>query len=196
MNHSLFVNPDQVIEPIGCYQECQIYRFAIVNGTTYRFDHILPAGTVPLVGEDRCCLAPGLVYVAGAAQHADSRGNNPSKWNAKTVACCFSLTCSKKQTAAHAATFRDSISPRCGMATVLLARASNASETPCPSMPNIPAPGRRKSAAYNSSSACVLVASTELDAVAIALSNSMLSKISSTKCAPIPARKTLGDHAN
>jgi|GEM_PF-739665 len=82
MNHSLFVNPDQVIEPIGCYQECQIYRFAIVNGTTYRFDHILPAGTVPLVGEDRCCLAPGLVYVACAAQHADSRGNNPSKWNA------------------------------------------------------------------------------------------------------------------
>src|SRR5690606_36202305 len=105
------------------------------------------------------------------------------------------LTCSKKQTAALAATFSDSTCPRCGMATRCVAAVSNASSTPCPSCPNSHATGADRSSWYSDCSVCELVTITGIFASLIRAANSTPSKISSTKCAPIPARNTLGDHA-
>ena len=57
-------------------------------------------------------------------------------------------TCSKKQTAAQAATFRDSIGPAWGMTTLSLAFSSKLPLIPFPSCPNNQITGKRKSQSY------------------------------------------------
>jgi len=61
--HRIYDQPDKVLEVIGRYQEAPIYRYAMIDGQLYRFDHIDPVGpAAPLENENRC-LAPGLIYV-------------------------------------------------------------------------------------------------------------------------------------
>jgi hypothetical protein len=57
-----YARPDKVIDPIGSYQDAQIYRYAIINGKNYQFDHVFPSGKPALLQERQRCLAPGLVY--------------------------------------------------------------------------------------------------------------------------------------
>jgi hypothetical protein len=57
-------------------------------------------------------------------------------------------SCSKKHTAAQAATFSDSTWPACGITTWCVASSSRAAATPCPSWPNSQATGRRRSTSY------------------------------------------------
>jgi len=67
-----FACPEHVREPIGFYQGCPIYRVVVIDGKSYQFDHILPGGTNGAAEADRCCLAPGLIYIACAAPHISS----------------------------------------------------------------------------------------------------------------------------
>jgi len=58
-----FVRPEQVMDPIGRYQDAPIYRYAVIDGRYYHFDRVCPAG-FPLACRDcECYVAPGLVYV-------------------------------------------------------------------------------------------------------------------------------------
>jgi hypothetical protein len=57
-----YARPEKLQDPIGSYKGQQIFRYAIINGKNYQFDHVLPAGCPTAEGE--CCVAPGLVYVA------------------------------------------------------------------------------------------------------------------------------------
>jgi hypothetical protein len=58
-----FRRPRTMREPIGTYQDQQIYRYVVMDdGRTYQFDRVCPpdlAGTVDL---DELYVAPGLVY--------------------------------------------------------------------------------------------------------------------------------------
>jgi hypothetical protein len=57
-----YARPDKVIDPIGSYQDAQIYRYAIINGKNYQFDHVFPFGKPASLQQGQRCLAPGLVY--------------------------------------------------------------------------------------------------------------------------------------
>jgi len=59
-----YARPEKMLDPIGSYKGQQIYRYAIINGKNYQFDHILPSGYPVDAVEGECCIAPGLVYVA------------------------------------------------------------------------------------------------------------------------------------
>lgn len=67
-NRLVFTQAQRLLEPIGTYQECQIYRFAVVSGKTYEFSYVLPDATTERLGPQHCYLAPGLVYVECALQ--------------------------------------------------------------------------------------------------------------------------------
>ncbi|HYD81412.1 MAG TPA: hypothetical protein VEC06_16515 [Paucimonas sp.] len=58
-----FVRPDQVIDPIGRYQDAPIYQYAVIGGQYYRFDRVCPAGTGISAHEHERYVAPGLIYV-------------------------------------------------------------------------------------------------------------------------------------
>lgn len=54
--------PQQVAELIGSYRGEQIYRYAVIDGQTYQFDHVCPAETEMPIDANERCVAPGLVY--------------------------------------------------------------------------------------------------------------------------------------
>ena len=68
---------------------------------------------------------PGLVTCGTVGEHRERHGDPVQAWPWRS--------CSKKQTAAQAATFSDSIWPRWGMTTWCVAIDSRSSATPCPS---------------------------------------------------------------
>ena len=55
--------PDQLIEAIGNYMDIQIFRYAVIAGENYQFDHIFSSGSQMGPEDEQRCLAPGLVYV-------------------------------------------------------------------------------------------------------------------------------------
>lgn len=72
----LYARPDKVIEPIGSYQDAQIYRYAIINGKNYQFDHVFPSGKPAPLQQGQRCLAPGLVYTECSDPDVETRRNS------------------------------------------------------------------------------------------------------------------------
>jgi hypothetical protein len=60
---SRYVRPEKVIDPIGSYQDAPIYRYAIIEGKRYQFDHVSPSVEQATLPEQQRCLAPGLIYM-------------------------------------------------------------------------------------------------------------------------------------
>ena len=61
--------PQQLIEPIGRYKDRPIHEYAIIEGQTYRFDHICTQLQANESSPNQRWVAPGLVYVpCNAAQ--------------------------------------------------------------------------------------------------------------------------------
>lgn len=58
-----FVDPDHVSEPMGNYKGVQIYRYAVIGGVKFQFEHIFPSEGVVKIEKGARCLAPGLVYL-------------------------------------------------------------------------------------------------------------------------------------
>jgi 2-hydroxychromene-2-carboxylate isomerase len=58
-----FEHPDTVTEVIGSYMGTQIYRYAVIHGVEYQFDHIFPLKGKMQEDRRACCLAPGLIYL-------------------------------------------------------------------------------------------------------------------------------------
>jgi len=52
---------DRLSDPIGRLGDATIYRFAIIDGHTYEFDHVAASKDAPLAANQRW-LPPGLVY--------------------------------------------------------------------------------------------------------------------------------------
>lgn len=50
-------------EPIGTYGGAPIYRYAIIDGKTYCFDHVCLCHAGTALAPDQRCLEPGLLYV-------------------------------------------------------------------------------------------------------------------------------------
>jgi hypothetical protein len=57
-----FDQPESVSEAIGCYKDEPIYRYAIIDGQVYQFNHIYPFSTATSIPEGQRCVAPGLIY--------------------------------------------------------------------------------------------------------------------------------------
>jgi hypothetical protein len=57
------VRPEQVLDPIGRYQDAPIYQYAVIGGQYYRFDRVCPAGTGASTQEHERYVSPGLIYV-------------------------------------------------------------------------------------------------------------------------------------
>lgn len=55
--------PQRLIDPIGHYLDQQIYRYAIIDGRHYRFDHVCSKEMAMCLTETQRWVAPGLVYV-------------------------------------------------------------------------------------------------------------------------------------
>jgi len=55
--------PEKLFEAIGSYQDARIYRYAIINGLRYQFDHVCPADSAIPLQEGERYVKPGLVYV-------------------------------------------------------------------------------------------------------------------------------------
>jgi hypothetical protein len=58
-----FVHPEQVLDPIGRYQDTLIYQYVVIDGRHYRFDRVCPVGTSVSAQEHERYVSPGLVYV-------------------------------------------------------------------------------------------------------------------------------------
>ncbi len=67
-----FDHADQVLEMIGHYQDCEIYRYAIIDGVPCRFDRVSPAVHPFRLDPNEHCLAPGLVYVRDPSLSRDT----------------------------------------------------------------------------------------------------------------------------
>lgn len=61
--NSRYAHPEKVLDPIGSYQDVPIYRYAIIEGKRYQFDHVCPSVETLTLPERQRCLAPGLVYM-------------------------------------------------------------------------------------------------------------------------------------
>jgi hypothetical protein len=55
--------PEKVLDVIGSYKDRPIFRYAVIQGLYYRFDHIYTPGIPVRVDKGARCLAPGLVYI-------------------------------------------------------------------------------------------------------------------------------------
>jgi hypothetical protein len=56
------VHADRLSEPIGRLGDATIYRFAVIDGQTFEFDHVAVRKDTPLLPAQRW-LPPGLIYV-------------------------------------------------------------------------------------------------------------------------------------
>ena len=59
---ALIGTPQRLIDPIGHYLDQQIYRYAIINGRHYRFDHVCSKEMAARLTETQRWISPGLVY--------------------------------------------------------------------------------------------------------------------------------------
>ncbi len=57
-----FYQPERVAEPIGSYRDAQIFRYVVIQGRIYQFDHICLLDNATVLDEEERCVAPGLVY--------------------------------------------------------------------------------------------------------------------------------------
>lgn len=55
--------PDKLMDAIGSYRDAPIYRYAIIGGQPYQFDHVCPPGGEKSGQEGQRCVAPGLIYL-------------------------------------------------------------------------------------------------------------------------------------
>lgn len=55
--------PERVMDAIGNYMGAQIYRYVVIAGENYQFDHIVPAENIARPQDGQRYLEPGLVYV-------------------------------------------------------------------------------------------------------------------------------------
>lgn len=62
-----FATPQNLFEPIGRYLDQTIYRYAVIDGRHYRFEHVCPASQPMLLQASQRWIAPGLVYVESPA---------------------------------------------------------------------------------------------------------------------------------
>lgn len=62
VRRELIATPQHLIEPMGWYMDRQIYRYAIIDGRHYRFEHVSPAGMPLRLQDHQRWVAPGLVY--------------------------------------------------------------------------------------------------------------------------------------
>ena len=58
-----YERPERAIEAIGNYMDAQIFRYVVIAGENYQFDHIVPKESMEIPQEGQCCVEPGLVYV-------------------------------------------------------------------------------------------------------------------------------------
>ena len=107
----------------------------------------------------------------------------PAAW-ATALAC--------RQMAAAAATLSDSSPPGCGMRRACAARWASAASTPCPSCPSTQAQGQGRRAWCSQSPWCELVTSSGTRRAAKSFTASPSTR-RRPKCAPMPARSTLGE---
>ena len=61
--HFSYDRPERVMEAIGNYMDSQIYRYVVIAGENYQFDHIYSSESAIQPEEGQRCLEPGLVYV-------------------------------------------------------------------------------------------------------------------------------------
>ena len=57
-----FEQPEKLSDVMGNYMGGQIYRYAVIAGEQYEFDHICPSQISSVIREGERCIAPGLVY--------------------------------------------------------------------------------------------------------------------------------------
>ena len=62
-----FATPQDLFEPMGRYLDQTIYRYAIIDGRHYRFEHVCPASQPIALQATQRWIAPGLVYVESPA---------------------------------------------------------------------------------------------------------------------------------
>lgn len=60
---TVMTKPQRLMEPMGHYLDQPIYRYAIIDGRHYRFDHVCPRELASRLPEKQRWIAPGLVYV-------------------------------------------------------------------------------------------------------------------------------------
>ncbi|HJV82684.1 hypothetical protein [Noviherbaspirillum sp.] len=65
-------HPERVAEVIGSYRDAQIYRYAVIQGRTYQFDHICPFERDIKLDAGERYVAPGLIYQECWNKPADS----------------------------------------------------------------------------------------------------------------------------
>jgi hypothetical protein len=57
-----YSRPQTRMEPIGSYRGEQIYRYVVIEGRRYQFDHVCTAGGIETINDGECCIEPGLMY--------------------------------------------------------------------------------------------------------------------------------------
>jgi hypothetical protein len=59
---STLASAESLLDPIGRYCDMPIYRYAIIDGKTYQFEHVCASCREISLGPRQRCLEPGLVY--------------------------------------------------------------------------------------------------------------------------------------
>ena len=59
--------PERLYEPIGSYGGTTIFRYAVIDGETYEFDHASSVGPDGALPPHQRYIAPGLIYSATKA---------------------------------------------------------------------------------------------------------------------------------
>ena len=63
--------PQQLTELIGYYLDAPIYRYAVIEGRSYRFDYICVKDQASQLSIDQRWIMPGLAYVACSQMSTD-----------------------------------------------------------------------------------------------------------------------------
>ncbi len=66
VRRELIATPQNLLEPMGRYLDQMIYRYAVIDGRHYCFDHVCPASMPVRLKDNQRWIAPGLVYVEAA----------------------------------------------------------------------------------------------------------------------------------
>ena len=63
MKRFSYDRPERVMEAIGNYMGAQIYRYVVIAGENYQFDHVAPKEGIVNPEDGQRCLEPGLIYI-------------------------------------------------------------------------------------------------------------------------------------
>ncbi len=74
-----FWRPQKLLEPIGSFRGEQIYRYAVFDDCTCRFDHIWPPDSLPALSANERCIEPGIVYRKCGAHDPEPSLPDPEK---------------------------------------------------------------------------------------------------------------------